>query len=125
MFLSWWRRQLRQLFSAPRVTAPLRRRQRALHFDHLEDSTLLSVVPSVTGGTVLFPGTAQDSLYLQTDASGHLLYHDGTGTTFQSVLSGGKPFSWLDANRVYVISAIAIAGMVLAVLLKLDRDLIL
>jgi hypothetical protein len=35
--------------------------------------------------------------------------------------SGGKPFSWVDANRVYVISAVAIAGVMLALVLKLDR----
>ncbi|MEA2882472.1 MAG: hypothetical protein QOH32_1728 [Bradyrhizobium sp.] len=35
--------------------------------------------------------------------------------------SGGKLFSWLDANRVYVISAIAIAGVMLALVVKLDR----
>jgi hypothetical protein len=35
--------------------------------------------------------------------------------------SGGKLFSWLDANRAYVISAIAIAGIMLALVVKLDR----
>src|SRR3954447_1939287 len=35
--------------------------------------------------------------------------------------TGGKAFSWLEDNRVYVISAIAIAGMMLAILLKVDR----
>ena len=35
--------------------------------------------------------------------------------------SGGKVFTWLDDQRVYVISAIAIAGMILAILLKADR----
>jgi hypothetical protein len=35
--------------------------------------------------------------------------------------SGGKLFTWLDDHRVYVISAIATAGMVLAILLKTDR----
>jgi len=35
--------------------------------------------------------------------------------------SGGKVFSWLQDHRVYVISAIAIAGMMLAILLKADR----
>jgi hypothetical protein len=34
---------------------------------------------------------------------------------------GGKVFTWLDDHRVYVISAIAIAGMILAILLKADR----
>jgi hypothetical protein len=34
---------------------------------------------------------------------------------------GGKVFSWLDDHRVYVISAVAIAGMMLAILLKADR----
>jgi hypothetical protein len=34
---------------------------------------------------------------------------------------GGKVFTWLDDHRVYVISAIAIAGMILALLLKADR----
>jgi hypothetical protein len=37
------------------------------------------------------------------------------------VYSGGKVFAWLEAQRVYVISAIAIAGMILAILLKADR----
>ena len=37
------------------------------------------------------------------------------------IYSGGKVFSWLDDHRVYVISAVAIAGMVLAILLKADR----
>src|SRR5258708_8130632 len=32
--------------------------------------------------------------------------------------SSGKVFNWLDDQRVYVISAIAIAGMILAILLK-------
>jgi hypothetical protein len=35
--------------------------------------------------------------------------------------SSGKVFTWLDDHRVYVISAIAIAGMILAILLKADR----
>jgi hypothetical protein len=35
--------------------------------------------------------------------------------------SAGKVFTWLDDHRVYVISAIAIAGMILALLLKADR----
>jgi hypothetical protein len=35
--------------------------------------------------------------------------------------NGGAVFGWLDNHRVYVISAVAIAGMVLAVLLKADR----
>jgi hypothetical protein len=35
--------------------------------------------------------------------------------------TGGKVFSWLDDHRVYVISAVAIAGMMLAILLKADR----
>jgi hypothetical protein len=33
----------------------------------------------------------------------------------------GKVFTWLDDHRVYVISAIAIAGMILTLLLKADR----
>jgi hypothetical protein len=37
------------------------------------------------------------------------------------IYSGGKVFSWLDDHRVYVISAVAIAGMILAILLKADR----
>jgi hypothetical protein len=35
--------------------------------------------------------------------------------------SGGKVFAWLDGHRVYVISAIAVAGIILAILLKADR----
>jgi hypothetical protein len=35
--------------------------------------------------------------------------------------SGGRVFAWLDDQRVYVISAVAIAGMILAILLKADR----
>jgi len=35
--------------------------------------------------------------------------------------SGGKVFTWLDDQRVYVISGVAIAGMILAILLKADR----
>jgi hypothetical protein len=35
--------------------------------------------------------------------------------------STGKVFAWLDDHRVYVISAIAIASMILAILLKADR----
>jgi hypothetical protein len=35
--------------------------------------------------------------------------------------TGGQLFNWLDTNRVYMIGAIAAAGMVLAVLSKLDR----
>jgi hypothetical protein len=35
--------------------------------------------------------------------------------------SGGKVFAWLDGHRVYVISAVAIAGMIAAILLKMDR----
>jgi hypothetical protein len=35
--------------------------------------------------------------------------------------TGGKVFNWLDDHRVYVISAVAIAGMILAILLKADR----
>jgi hypothetical protein len=37
------------------------------------------------------------------------------------IYSGGKVFAWLDDQRVYVISAVAIAGMILAILLKADR----
>jgi hypothetical protein len=37
------------------------------------------------------------------------------------IYSGGKVFAWLDDQRVYVISAIAITGMILAILLKADR----
>ena len=37
------------------------------------------------------------------------------------IYSGGKAFTWLDDHRVYVISAVAIAGMILAILLKADR----
>ncbi len=33
----------------------------------------------------------------------------------------GKVFTWLDDHRVYAISAIAIAGMILTILLKADR----
>jgi hypothetical protein len=33
----------------------------------------------------------------------------------------GKVFSWLDDHRVYVIGAVAIAGVMLAILLKADR----
>jgi hypothetical protein len=35
--------------------------------------------------------------------------------------SGGKVFAWLDGHRVYVISAIAVAGVIAAILLKADR----
>jgi hypothetical protein len=35
--------------------------------------------------------------------------------------SGGKVFNWLDDHRVYVISAVAVAGMIAAILLKADR----
>ncbi|MEA2899236.1 MAG: hypothetical protein QOJ84_4851, partial [Bradyrhizobium sp.] len=35
--------------------------------------------------------------------------------------SGGKVFAWLAGHRVYVISAVALAGMILAILLKADR----
>ncbi len=35
--------------------------------------------------------------------------------------AGGKVFGWLDDHRVYVISAIAVAGMIAAILLKADR----
>jgi hypothetical protein len=35
--------------------------------------------------------------------------------------SSGKVFSWLDTNRVYVITAVAIVSMVMAILLKADR----
>jgi hypothetical protein len=35
--------------------------------------------------------------------------------------STGKVFSWLDDNRVYVISAVAVAAMILATLLRIDR----
>ncbi|MEA2821237.1 MAG: hypothetical protein QOJ86_3241 [Bradyrhizobium sp.] len=35
--------------------------------------------------------------------------------------SGGKVFAWLDGHRVYVISAVAVAGIILAILLKADR----
>jgi hypothetical protein len=35
--------------------------------------------------------------------------------------SGGRLFNWLDTNRVYVIGAIAAVGMLLAVLLQVDR----
>jgi hypothetical protein len=35
--------------------------------------------------------------------------------------TGGKVFSWLDDHRVYVISAVAVAGMIAAILLKADR----
>ena len=37
------------------------------------------------------------------------------------VYGGGKVFTWLDDHRVYMISAIAITGMILAILLKADR----
>jgi hypothetical protein len=37
------------------------------------------------------------------------------------IYSGGKVFSWIDDHRVYVISAVAIAGMILAILLRADR----
>jgi hypothetical protein len=33
----------------------------------------------------------------------------------------GKMFTWLDTNRIYVISAVAIVSMILAILLKADR----
>jgi hypothetical protein len=35
--------------------------------------------------------------------------------------SGGKVFSWIEDHRVYVISAVALTGMILAILLKADR----
>ena len=35
--------------------------------------------------------------------------------------TGGKAFAWLEDHRVYVISAIAIAGMMVTILLKIDR----
>jgi hypothetical protein len=35
--------------------------------------------------------------------------------------SGGKLFTWLDDQRVYVISAVAVAGMIAAIVLKADR----
>jgi hypothetical protein len=35
--------------------------------------------------------------------------------------SGGKVFAWLNGHRVYVISAVAIAGMIAAILFKADR----
>jgi hypothetical protein len=35
--------------------------------------------------------------------------------------SGGKVFAWLDGHRVYVISAVAVAGIILAILLKAGR----
>jgi hypothetical protein len=35
--------------------------------------------------------------------------------------SGGKAFTWLGGHRVYVIGAVAITGMMLAILLKADR----
>jgi hypothetical protein len=34
---------------------------------------------------------------------------------------GGKVFTWLDDHRVYVIGGVAVAGMILAILLKADR----
>ncbi|HEV7876863.1 fused MFS/spermidine synthase [Bradyrhizobium sp.] len=37
------------------------------------------------------------------------------------IYSGGKMFTWLDDHRIYVISGVAIAGMMLAILLKADR----
>jgi hypothetical protein len=37
------------------------------------------------------------------------------------IYSGGKLFAWLDGHRVYMIGAIAITGMILAILLKADR----
>ena len=89
MVSSWWRRQFRKLFPTCRVPA----RRKALYLESLEDRTLLSIVPSVLGNTVTFQGTPQDSLYLQTDAAGHLQYHDGSSTSFTSVLSGGNPFN--------------------------------
>jgi hypothetical protein len=38
-----------------------------------------------------------------------------------SYSGSGKVFAWLDDHRVYVISAVAIAGMILAILLKANR----
>jgi hypothetical protein len=38
-----------------------------------------------------------------------------------SYSGSGKVFTWLDDHRVYVISAVAIAGMILAILLKANR----
>jgi hypothetical protein len=35
--------------------------------------------------------------------------------------SSGKVFTWVDDHRVYVISAVALTGMILAILLKADR----
>ena len=35
--------------------------------------------------------------------------------------SGGKVFSWLETNRIYVVSAVAIVSMILAILFKADR----
>jgi len=35
--------------------------------------------------------------------------------------SSGKPFAWLDDYRVFVVSAVAIVAMMLAILLKADR----
>jgi hypothetical protein len=35
--------------------------------------------------------------------------------------AGGQIFAWLENNRVYVVSAVAIAAMTLAILLKADR----
>ncbi|KRR18808.1 fused MFS/spermidine synthase [Bradyrhizobium retamae] len=35
--------------------------------------------------------------------------------------SSGKIFTWLDTNRVYVVGAVAVLSMILAILLKADR----
>jgi hypothetical protein len=35
--------------------------------------------------------------------------------------SSGKIFTWLDTNRVYVVAAVAVVSMILAILLKADR----
>src|SRR5437868_6825050 len=88
-------RSVCMLFSSRRQTQkqPVRARRRPLVVECLEDRVLLTVVPAVTGSTVLFTGAASDNLFLQTTAAGLLQYHDSSTTSFTSVLAGGKPFN--------------------------------
>ncbi len=60
----------------------------ALGCERMEERILLTVQPVVSKGTVTFSGSAGDSLYLETDTSGNLLYHDQTSTTYTSNLGG-------------------------------------
>ena len=72
-----------------RPTGSARRTARLLAFEGLENRTLLSITASVSGSTASFVSSSlSDDLYLATNSSGQLEYHDQNTTTFSTNLGG-------------------------------------